>query len=421
MASSADRKTIIALSLITAVCLAGDSMLYIILPIQWLEIGLNSLVQVGVLLSINRFVRLPLTPLIGYIYKKLRFHHGILIAVILAGITTFSYALVDGFSGWILLRSLWGISWSLFKMGAFLLIINLTSEINRGNLIGTYNGLYRLGSLVGMILGGFLAEAFGLKVISMVLGLIVFATIPFTLKYLPRIIVQDPKKVEKPNALRSLRLLKESRLVWVFITAFLSVMILESMFMAMLSHLIHLQNAAHFHMFGLILGAASIAGLLQAVRWGGTPFILPKIGEIVDGMKQKTYFLSFFLLVATALLFIIPFNIPIFIWWTLLLFHLLITSCIATIIDTIFSSSLTKSNNILMVTIYTIIVDLGAAVGPILGYVLEGIIGIAKLLWFCAAIFLMLTVKWVIISSYTKRNNTNCNQSLYIKKLDKSL
>ncbi|WP_409303892.1 hypothetical protein [Peribacillus sp. SCS-155] len=35
-----------------------------------------SLIQVGVLLSVNRFVRLPLNPLIGFIYKKIPLSYG---------------------------------------------------------------------------------------------------------------------------------------------------------------------------------------------------------------------------------------------------------------------------------------------------------------------------------------------------------
>lgn len=57
-----NRQSIVALALITAICLAGDAMLYIVLPIHWSGVALNSLIEVGVLLSINRFVRLPLNP-----------------------------------------------------------------------------------------------------------------------------------------------------------------------------------------------------------------------------------------------------------------------------------------------------------------------------------------------------------------------
>lgn len=50
---------IVTIALVTAFCLLGDSMLYIALPIYWEEAGLDALWQVGILLAINRFVRLP--------------------------------------------------------------------------------------------------------------------------------------------------------------------------------------------------------------------------------------------------------------------------------------------------------------------------------------------------------------------------
>lgn len=59
---NANLKPIIFLALITAVSLFGDSMLYVVLPIHWNDVGLTSLIEVGILLSANRFVRLPLAP-----------------------------------------------------------------------------------------------------------------------------------------------------------------------------------------------------------------------------------------------------------------------------------------------------------------------------------------------------------------------
>jgi hypothetical protein len=102
-----NRQTIVALALITAICLAGDAMLYIVLPIHWSGVGLNSLIEVGVLLSINRFVRLPLNPVIGILYKKMSFRTRITLAVFFSGITTIGYGLASDFSIWIILRCLW--------------------------------------------------------------------------------------------------------------------------------------------------------------------------------------------------------------------------------------------------------------------------------------------------------------------------
>ena len=59
---------VIVVSLITAACLFGDSMLYIVLPVHYQDAGLSSLWEVGIILSMNRLIRLPLNPLVGRLY-----------------------------------------------------------------------------------------------------------------------------------------------------------------------------------------------------------------------------------------------------------------------------------------------------------------------------------------------------------------
>lgn len=160
----------ISISLVTAICLVGDSMLYIALPIFWKEVGLDSLWQVGILLSINRFIRLPFNPIIGWVYQKISLKIGLIIAVILGAITTFGYGIITGFIGWLILRGMWGVTWSFFRIGGLAAVIASTTDKNRGKTMGIYNGLYRLGSLFGMLIGGILTPFIGLKHVALLLG-----------------------------------------------------------------------------------------------------------------------------------------------------------------------------------------------------------------------------------------------------------
>nr|WP_307554137.1 MULTISPECIES: hypothetical protein [unclassified Paenibacillus] len=117
-------------------------MLYVVLPIHWYDVGLTSLIEVGILLSVNRFVRLPLGPLIGWLYKKNSIRNGVFLAVFLAGMTTLLYGWVDGFYSWLILRCIWGVAWSLLRLGSYFMILELSDDLNRGYFMGTYNGLY---------------------------------------------------------------------------------------------------------------------------------------------------------------------------------------------------------------------------------------------------------------------------------------
>ncbi|MDQ6158283.1 MFS transporter, partial [Pseudomonas aeruginosa] len=145
-------RPVVIVALVTALCLAGDSMLYIALPIYWHEVGLEALWQVGVLLSINRLIRLPFNPLIGRLYKHLALKTGLLLAVVIGVLSTAGCGLASGFLAWVLLRGLWGIGWSFFRIGGLSAVVYCAADHQRGRAMGLYNGLYRLGSLVGMLL-----------------------------------------------------------------------------------------------------------------------------------------------------------------------------------------------------------------------------------------------------------------------------
>ncbi|WP_397538112.1 MFS transporter [Rummeliibacillus pycnus] len=401
------KQSIIAIALITAICLAGDSMLYIVLPTHWRSVGLTSLMQVGIILSVNRFVRLPLNPLIGYIYKKVSFRNLILFAVLLSGLTTLGYGFVKDYPIWILLRSIWGLAWSLFKLGAYLLVLEYSTDANRGNLMGTYNGLYRLGSLFGMLLGGLLADLFGMKLIALILGSMVFLSIPLVFKYLPKTI--QTEQGIKPPAQTWFTWLKpfhNKMFLKILITAFLLSMLLDGMLTATLSHIIEGKFTNQIHLFGFMVGAATLSGVMQALRWGITPFLTPKIGSIFDRAKQKNMVLVLFLVNASIFLFLIPFPLKLVLWLPVLLAHLLVASVITTVLDgvsTDYASNMT--NRLLLMTIYTIVLDLGAALGPVIGYRLEQQLGLSNLFWLASAICLILMISWAIPHKGQLRQN----------------
>jgi MFS family permease len=391
------KQPIVAIAFITAICLAGDSMLYIVLPTHWREVGLTSLVQVGILLSVNRFVRLPLNPLIGYIYKKVNLRNGILLAVVLSGITTISYGFVEDFNIWVILRSIWGLSWSLFKLGAYLLILQLSTDTNRGNFMGTYNGLYRLGSLFGMLFGGLFADLFGIKFISVFLGIFAFLSIPIILNYIPKAIQSDEKIGVKPSLLDSIGSFLNRRLIMILVTAFLLIMILDGMLTATLSHIIEVKFTNEIDIMGVVFGAATLAGIMQALRWGIAPFIIPRVGNMLDKAKQKNAMLAFFLTCAVILLAMTPLNIPLMLWLPILLVHVLIASVLTMVMDTFIGDYASKvTNKVVIMTLFTIIVDLGAALGPIIGFTLEQFMGLTNLFWLGAAICLSLSIAWII-------------------------
>ena len=275
-------RQVIVISLITAACLIGDSMLYIVLPICFTQAGLSSLWEVGIILSVNRLVRLPLNPMVGWLYRHISDRTGIFIATVLATITTFSYAFADGFAVWLLLRCLWGIAWTLLRLGGFYCILNVSSDDNRGYFMGLYNGLYRIGSLAGMLLGGIFADWLGFSVTCMLFGACTAVTIVLGLIYVPRGNSGVPAGTQAEE--RPLTWLwKDGTVLWVMATGLVVALIYQGLYASTLSELIRIHFGSSVILLGgVAVGAATLGGVLQAIRWGWEPWLAPGIGVLSD-------------------------------------------------------------------------------------------------------------------------------------------
>lgn len=273
-------KPVLLLALITAVSLLGDSMLYIALPIHWKDAGLLSLVEVGILLSANRFIRLPLNPVISWLYSKMSIRTGLLISLLIAGTTTILYGWAHGFVYWLILRCMWGIAWSVLRLGAYYMIVEVSTAENRGHNMGSFNGLSRIGGLVGMLGGGFFVEWFGIRNVTFIFGLIAFLALPLIL-HIPHSTSKERTEV-RTSLFNVSFFLKRPILLQLMMTVFLVMLCLEGMVTATLSHLIEVRELT-IDLQGMILSAAILASLIQTARLIIGVFLSPWIGKKSDG------------------------------------------------------------------------------------------------------------------------------------------
>lgn len=391
-----DMRPIIVISLITAVCLIGDSMLYIALPTHWKEVGLFSLWEVGILLSVNRLARLPLNPMIGWLYKKISTRNGIIFASILSFFTTVSYGFLSDFWPLFITRCIWGLAWTFLRLGAYFAIIDYSKECNRGYCMGTYNGLYRLGSLVGMLLGGFLADHYGLRITALLFGIMTFLSIPLSFLYIPNSVVNKSNK--ELQTVPETSIFKNTDVIGVLVTGMLITMIYQGMFTATLSYLVEVHNSALITLFGFTIGAASLAGIIQAIRWSWEPWLAPWFGKKTDGRYGRKPTLAISLLIASVLFALIPLEMPLLYWLALLIGIQITATVLTTVIDAIASDiAVVSSSKIGIMTAYSLAIDLGAALGPVLGYLMNMYLGVYAAYWGAGLILVLIGIKF---SSY---------------------
>ncbi|WP_132529764.1 MFS transporter [Pseudomonas aeruginosa] len=329
-------RPVVIVALVTALCLAGDSMLYIALPIYWHEVGLEALWQVGVLLSINRLIRLPFNPLIGRLYKHLALKTGLLLAVVIGVLSTAGYGLASGFLAWVLLRGLWGIGWSFFRIGGLSAVVYCAADHQRGRAMGLYNGLYRLGSLVGMLLGGLLVPVLGLPALAL------------------------------------------------------------SVLAATLSALIARSFGTEVSLLGLALSAAGLSGIIQALRWSWEPWLAGRFGAWSDGPRGRRRFYVAALLVGAMGFGLLSSRLPILAWLAIALLVMLVATALTTLTDALAADVARAGDVVGFMTRYSIVQDLGAALGPALAFLLlERPGGFAWLYWGGSLAFLVLALLWL--------------------------
>lgn len=351
--------------------------------------------EVGIILSVNRLARLPLNPAIGWLYGKIRIKDGILVAAILATVTTLSYAFIKGFAFWLIARCLWGLSWTFLRLGAYFTIIEVSTAGNRGHYMGTYNGLYRLGSLAGMLAGGILVDLFSLKVTAVLFGALTFLAIPYAYWIVPNV-----KSKNQPNEFASLAPLANANAFWALFTGMLVAVVYPGILTATLSYITKIQYSTTLLVFGISVGAASLTGIMQASRWAWEPYLAPWIGKRSDdasgGNRKRQSILGVTMILAALLFALIPVHMPVELWLVLIIGVLLSATALTTVSDAIACDVAVCSSQKLFMTTYSFVNDLGSALGPLIAYAFYDSLGPYAVYWLIAAAFFLLSLKWLL-------------------------
>ncbi|WP_127587442.1 MFS transporter [Paenibacillus koleovorans] len=389
------------IALITAVCVMSDSMLYIVLPVYGSSFGLTELWQVGVLLSANRFVRLPLNPLAGWLYRRLGLRACMLSAIGIALLSTLGYGLVPGFWLLLLARCFWGVAWTLLRLGGYLTILEASDNTNRGQMLGTYNGLWGLGSLVGMLAGGVLADEVGVRPVLIGMSALIFVCWVLAYRFLPDLQVEPPTAgASTLGGLRSSR-----RLSWldpatgfVLGSGLLVAAVFYGVLPSTLSRLIE-ERSFHYTIWGLTFGAAALSGVLQGLRAGLSPFLSPWFGRQSDGPWGRKPWIAAAMAAGASFMLLLPWpRLDFALWLICLLTALLVNTALFTLMDAAAAdrAALFPNARVTIMTSYTMLFDLGSALGPLTGYVLIDIIGLGGLYASSGITLLLLAIAWAV-------------------------
>lgn len=149
------------LGLGTALSLMGDATLYTVLPTHPADAGI-ALASVGIILSVNRLIRLVTNAPAGWLYDRARDRRVLFLASLALGVlSTAIYALGVGLEPLFMARLMWGLAWSGIWVGGNAIVLEMAPERERGRWVGIYQVWFFFGGALGAFLGGVLTDALG--------------------------------------------------------------------------------------------------------------------------------------------------------------------------------------------------------------------------------------------------------------------
>lgn len=343
---------IVCIASATALSLLGDAALYAVLPSQYANIGLTPL-QVGILLSVNRWVRLVSNHLAERCYLSLPVRLLLAMAFFLASLVTATYGYFRIFVILFVARVLWGICFSFIRQAGIMTVVGVSSDIHLGKWMGLYRGICLIGSLFGMLLGGLGFDFFGLTFTLIAFSLFSLFSVPLSLLSQRGIHHIQPPHFKVSIGKTSLKIM---------LCGFAVGIVGFGLIMSTLGLIVKKQIGMSMTLFDHTIGVASITGIVLAIRWGIGIVGSPVLGAIADRTGRERSVPVLFIVGSMALgLASFPFGLFWMISGVVIVF--LCGSLLGTLI-----SALAGQQGAKAVSSYATAFDFGSALGPLIGW-----------------------------------------------------
>jgi MFS family permease len=329
--------------------------MYAILPIYFSEIGLLP-IQVGLILSINRWIRL----LTNHIAERaiVRYNMTILLtaALLLGSVITLAYATFSLFSILLIARMLWGLCWSFLRQIGMMTAVNHAPEKNIAQVMGYYHGLARIGSVSGLLFGGVLFDLIGFDFAFLILGIVSITGIPLGS------VSQKGAKQQTRSSYSDKEHDGSDHIRGLLICGFVLGCVGSGLIMASLGAILKHSVGASVTIGALVIGVATLNGLLLGGRWILESLCAPLLGALNDRIGR--YLATFiFFIIGTISLFALGAVSNILVLLFLILIFFISGTSLATGIAAEVGRRGPKT-----IALYASAWDLGSAVGPIISW-----------------------------------------------------
>ncbi len=397
---------IFPLGFATALSLMGDVTLYTVLPTRFADAGI-ALGFVGVILSINRIIRLITNNAMGWFFDRLPNRRAIFLGSLALGVlTTTMYATSTTLPPLLLARLLWGLAWSGIWIGGNALVLEMAPETARGQWVGIFQMWFFFGSALASFTGGALTDIVGYRgALWIGASISAFGTFVALIALMTRRAEQRPVTT-LPRARVSLwrNVCALSPAMWATVTAQgVNRLAAAGVVSATLGLIVQQTFGTGLQLGALHIGIASLSGVLLGSRTLISLVGAPIAGRMSDRARGRWGLLALSLFagaIGTALLPTSQLGVLIF---------ATIVSALAygatQALSTALVGDLSKKEEYGMnLGLFNTSGDLGSAIGPLVAYALLPVTGLPAIYLGCGGVMLAMALWAMQFRHHVKRD-----------------
>lgn len=371
----------------------GDSLMYTILPLAAPGLGIP-LPLVGVLLSVNRLIRLLSNAGASRIFERFGPRLPFIGSVALGALATLLYGVAGGFVTFLIARLLWGISWSGLRQGGYQAV--WTGEPGqKGRLTGLLWGLVRLGSAIGVLVGGILYDRAGYMAAIQFVMVAAVAALPLALLFRWGAVhmpttkdkTEETTRHTSDGGWRSAWARPVQR--WLVVAGFFQYL-LSGVVVSTTAVFVAQRMGAHDEAAWWGIGIATLTGMMHGVRWITDLALGPAVGAFSDriGQAATAFLVTLVMVVALLGAMLLPPMLGVLCLFVVLLsdgaLHIVMSAAASGV-------AITTARPHAFVGVFTTTTDAGSALGPLVAYSLVTSIGLSTV-YGVLAVFLLATV-----------------------------
>jgi len=343
---------IIAIAAATALSLFGDVTLYTVLPSHYSHIGLTPM-QVGILLSVHRWVRLISNRLAERCYRVFPVVFCLTPAYFLASLGTVSYGYFQIFIILFFARILWGVCFSFIRQAGIMTVTTASSDTQLGKSMGFFRGISLMGWLFGTLFGGFGCDHFGWSFTLITLGIISMAAVPFGIWSQKEIHHARPSSTTVGVAPLNFKLMS---------CGFTMGIVGFGLIISTFGLIVKEQIGVSATLWGYSFGVASITGMVLAARWSLDILGSPVLGALADRIGRKRFLPIVFFSGSLALVLA---SLPFGVFW--LIGCIIMVFLCSSLLGILIAAWAGKEGGT-GIADYATGMDFGMALGPLIGY-----------------------------------------------------